>query len=170
MQTNLNYDHISQFLNELNTVEGGMIEKIVQPVFETSLDEARFEFIKEAKKQIELIHHGEGKPDKYGHQTTSWSVELPDHRYKVTFKSGGKTIQIAENKTYFVVANGEEACKFIAKAVVAAEQRQLDRFLVIERKVRKPTSAGGYISSVKKQWAKTEVGASHMDAAESGQD
>ena len=169
MQTNLNHDHISQFLNELNTVEGGMIEKIVQPVFETSLDEARFEFIKEAKKQIELIHHGEGKPDKYGHQSTSWSVELPDRRYKLTFKSGGKTMQIAENRTYFVVANGEEACKFIAKAIVAAENRLLDRYLVIERKAKKPTSAGGYVNSIKKEWAKTELGTSLMDAAEPAQ-
>jgi hypothetical protein len=147
--TNTGFD----FFAELTDFEGGtdVKHKAVKPTFESLLDEARFKFIATAKKQIDLILNGSDKRNKYGHEIGAWYEKQKDGRYKVTFKSDSTVLELVPNKTYFLLADAELACQFIAKAIVTAEAHGFDKHLDIKPVSKPPKHADSLISNLKQK-------------------
>lgn len=115
------------FYAELGELEGGKNVKGYVPRFETYVEQARFNFAKSGKEQIELIESGGGKANKRGLKTGNWFEQLSDGRFKITFKNGITAMELVAGRTYFVVPSAEAACTLIAKAMVEAEKGSLDK-------------------------------------------
>jgi hypothetical protein len=142
------------FFSELGQLEGGAAVKGYVPRFETYEEQARFNFARMGKEQIELIESGEGKQNKQGRRSGNWFEELSDGRFKVTFKNGITAMELIAGRTYFVVKDATAACQLIAKAMVEAEKGSLDaQFVATKRK------------ETKKEEKPTEVAKKYLKAA-----
>jgi len=145
-------DTLKLFLNELNATEGSTVKKKKRIVFETAIDEARYIFVADSMKQIDALQNMSGRQDKRGAYNTAWTQLDRDGSVKVTFKSGTKVLELVEGKTYFVCQSVDAACQLIAKAAIAAERGEMDAYLSISKKQKKPSTAGDLIDKLKKQW------------------
>lgn len=141
----------NRFLAELNTIDGGKVNKEKRPDFHDLLDKARYNFISTGKDQIDKIRAGEGTLNKYGNRCTAWTEKTP-HGYKVTFKSGSKTLELVPGKTYFNQPDAEAACELIAKCIIAAENKALDDKLMVQPKPEKVRTASAFVEQVKQEW------------------
>jgi len=146
----------TRFLSELNTLKGGTNKTTKRPSFTELLDKARFDFIQTGKAQIDKIKAGEGTLNKYGNLQNAWS-ERTAHGYKVSFKSGGKTLELLKGKTYFYVPDADTACELIAKCVIAAENHELDDKLVNKQAEKAEKPAAAFIAKVKQEWDTAEL-------------
>lgn len=144
----MNHNHLSLFFDELNTLEGDKKVKKLNEVFESELDEARYNFIQDAKKQIDALQNKSGRLNKYGCEVNAWTEQQRDTRWKTVFKSGTTVLELIDGKTHFFVPTREEACKLIAHAAVCAEKRLFDKYLVVEKKAKKQSKADALVRQV----------------------
>ncbi len=116
------------FLSELDDVEGGAYVKGYKRRFDDPIEAARFNFAKNGKEQIDMITAKNGKVNKSGYQTGNMFEELAGGKFKVTLKNGISILELKPGKTYWLMADADKACQFIAKAIVAAEGGEFDDF------------------------------------------
>ena len=141
------------FFAELTDIDCGTDKKhkAAKPTFESLLDKARYTFIETGKKQIDLILNGSEKRNKYGSEIGTWYEKQKDGRYKIMFKSGTTVLELKPNTTYYMLADAEAACEFIAKAIVSAEMHRFDTYLDIKPVSKPPQHADSLLSDLKRK-------------------
>ena len=91
-----------------------------------NVTKARAAFVLQAKKNIDEILATKGDAAAQG----KWFKRVVDGRYKVTFWNGSRILELRPGITYFYLKDADSASVFIAKAMVAAECGDLDKFFI----------------------------------------